>query len=131
MKLLKVAICLVGCVFYLNGFAYPEVKSCGGIKASWYSEKSLKSEGTWTKSKGIMANGQSYNENYLTCATRLFPLGTTLRVTNTNNKKSVYVKVTDRIGKRFANSRIDLSKTAFSRIAKLNDGLCPITVEVQ
>lgn len=97
------------------------------IRASWYSEQSLKREGTWKTSKGIQANGQPFNENALTAACRMYPLGARIRVTNIKNGKSVVVKVTDRIGKRFATSRIDLSKAAFQKIASLDQGVVPIT----
>jgi rare lipoprotein A len=96
--------------------------------ASWYSTASLKAEGTYSYSKGRMANGQQFSDNNLTCATRLYPLGTILVVTNVDNGKSVTVKVTDRISKRFAQTRIDLSRRAFSEIADLNKGLIKATV---
>ena len=99
------------------------------LKASWYSVASLKAESTYKTSKGIMANGKVFDENALTCATRLYKLGTMLKITNKVNGKSVVVKITDRIGKRFANKRIDLSKKAFSLIADLKEGIIPITVE--
>ncbi len=100
------------------------------LKASWYSTDSLKKEGTWSYSNGIMANGQRFNDKALTCACRLYPLGTKLKITNLKNGQSVIVTVTDRIGKRFANSRIDLSQGAFSRIANLKEGLIIIRVEM-
>jgi rare lipoprotein A (peptidoglycan hydrolase) len=98
------------------------------LKASWYSDASLKQEGTWKTSKGIMANGKQFDETKLTCATRLYPLGARLRVLNVRNGKTVIVTCTDRIGKRFAKTRIDLSKAAFEKIAMLKEGL--ISVEV-
>ena len=99
------------------------------LKASWYSIESLKKEGTWKTSKGVMANGKQFKDEDSTCATRLFPLQTMLRITNTRNGKSVIVMVTDRIGKRFATTRIDLSRSAFSKIADLKEGLINIKVE--
>jgi rare lipoprotein A len=100
------------------------------LTASWYSRASLAKEGTWKHGKEErMANGERFHDNNLTCATRLYVLGHHLRVTNIKNNKSVIVKVTDRIGKRFASTRIDLSKLAFSRIAELKDGLVAVTVE--
>lgn len=100
------------------------------VKASWYSEASLIKEGTRASGEPqIMANGKVFNENALTCACRLYPLGTMLKITNIENGKSVIVKVTDRIGKRFAKSRIDLSKKAFQNIASLKKGLIKISVE--
>jgi rare lipoprotein A len=110
------------------------IKDCiaeqNNLKASFYSINSLEREGTTKFSKNIMANGKRFDENALTCATRLYPLGTNLKITNPKNKKSVTVKVTDRIGKRFATSRIDLSKAAFKEIADLKQGLVEINVEV-
>jgi rare lipoprotein A len=76
-----------------------------------------------------MANGHLFSDDKLTCATRLYNLGTILRVTNISNGKSVIVKVTDRIGKRFAQTRIDLSKSAFQSIADLKQGVIPVSVE--
>jgi len=99
------------------------------LTASWYSEASLKKEGTWKTSKGVMANGKQFNENALTCATRDFRLEETLKITNINNNKSVIVKVTDRIGKRFAGKRIDLSKAAFNQIANLKQGIISVKIE--
>jgi len=104
-------------------------KGCRPIIASWYSIESLKEEGTWELTKGVMANGEKFNENNFTCGTRLFPLGTVLLVTNNQTLKQVQVIVTDRIGKRFATTRIDLSKRAFSEIADLEQGIVPVTVE--
>ena len=99
------------------------------LTASWYSVASLKQEGTWSYSHGIMANGKEFNDNKLTCATRLWPLGARVRVTNLETNESIVVKVTDKIGKRFAKKRIDLSKGAFERIASIKRGI--ITVEVE
>ncbi len=102
---------------------------CHAIEASWYSTESLHKEGTFERSHGLMANGQVFNDKALTCATRLYPLGTMLLITNKLNNKSVMVKVTDRIGKRLAKTRIDLSKEAFSRIADIKTGIIPIKVK--
>ena len=76
-----------------------------------------------------MANGTLFVDDNLTCATRLYPLGTILRITNLDTKRSVEVKVTDRIGKRFTYKRIDLSKGAFSKIADCKQGLVQVRVE--
>lgn len=100
------------------------------LTASYYSVASLKREGTWTVSHGTMANGKQFSDSNLTCATRLYLLGTVLLVTNQKNGKSVLVRVTDRIGKRFADTRIDLSKRAFESIADLSEGLIPVEIMV-
>lgn len=100
------------------------------LNASWYSVESLKKEGTFKKSKGVMANGKMFNERAFTCATRLWPLGTKLQITNKKTQRKVAVIVTDRIGKRFAKTRIDLSKAAFQEIGRLCQGVIPVSVEV-
>jgi rare lipoprotein A (peptidoglycan hydrolase) len=112
------SLCLIfGCAPLANAYS-----------ASYYSVDSLKREGTWAYSHGIMANGKVFNENAYTCATRLWRIGTTLRVTNSSNNKSIIVRVTDKIGRRFASKRIDLSKGAFQKIANANTGIIKVKV---
>ena len=100
------------------------------LQASWYSMASLRAEGTFKYSAGITASGARFNENALTCACRLYPIGTWLKITNMANGRAVIVRVNDRIGRRFAKSRIDLAKAAFARIALLSKGIINITAEV-
>ncbi len=99
------------------------------LKASWYSIASLKAEGTYKYSKGVMANGRKFDERRLTAASRDYPLGTVLRVVNTKNNRMVVVEVSDRIGRRFRGKRIDLSKAAFAKIADLDTGVIPVKIE--
>ena len=74
------------------------------------------------------ADGSVFSQYALTCASNVYKLGSTLRVTNTENGKSVIVKVTDTGA--FKMSRIvDLSKAAFSQIASLKKGLTKVLVE--
>lgn len=77
----------------------------------------------------VMANGKPFT-NRLTCASWDFPLGTVLKITNLDNNKSVFVTNTDRTDRRFAGQRIDLSRRAFERIAKLKVGIIQVKVEV-
>jgi rare lipoprotein A len=100
------------------------------MTASYYSVESLKAEGTMRYSRGFMANGRLFKDNGLTCASRDWPLGTRVRVTNLKTGKSVDVVVTDRINSRFKGKRIDLSIGAFKRIANTNDGLCRVDVNI-
>ncbi len=126
--LIGLGIVLVALVL-LIGLVFSSCAQASTLQASYYSNDSLHKEGTWAKSAGRMANGRVFDENALTCATRLYPLGTHLIITNLANNKSVVVVVTDRIGKRFAKTRIDLSKGAFLRIASLKTGKVPIKVD--
>jgi rare lipoprotein A len=116
-------------ILFTSLMAQPALANPVHIKCSWYSIASLQEEGTWKTSKGVMANGKLFQDSSLTCATRLYPLGTVLHIKNKSNGKAVTVKVTDRIGKRFANKRIDLSKRAFSQIAALEQGLVSCVVK--
>ena len=100
------------------------------LTASWYSIESLKKEGTWAYSHGRMANGKMFKDENLTCATRLWPISTTLRITSLETNESIIVKVTDRISKRLSHKRIDLSKRAFERIDDTNKGIIKVNVEV-
>ncbi len=98
------------------------------LTASWYSVQSLKTEGTWKTSKGAMANGENFKDEASTCAVWGFPLGTYLKVRNVRNGKSVIVRVTDRISRRFKDTRIDLSRSSFEKIADLKEGLVKVEV---
>ncbi len=99
------------------------------LKASWYSVASLKRDGQWSITKGVMSNGKAFSDSRLTAASRDWPLGTWVEVRNLANGKSVNVEITDRINKRFAHKRIDLSKMAFSRIGELKKGIVKVRVE--
>ncbi len=65
----------------------------------------------------------------LTCASRIFPRGTWLRVTNNENGKQVIVEVRDFGPEKWTGRRIDLEAVAFERIAQLVKGLVNIKVE--
>jgi rare lipoprotein A len=64
-----------------------------------------------------MANGKRFSQGGYTAAHPSHRLGTRLKVYNPKNKRSVIVTVTDR-----CRCSLDLSKAAFSRIAKLSQG---------
>jgi rare lipoprotein A len=94
-------------------------KSQIGI-ASWYGEER---QGYNT------ASGEVFDLNGLTAAHRELPLGTTIRVTNLNNHKTILLRVNDRgpgIGARL----IDVTWGVAKRLGFLNAGLAPVRVEV-
>lgn len=75
------------------------------------------------------ASGELYRNNLNSAAHMELPFGSTVRVTNLANGKSVVVKVNDRGA--FKNGRIiDLSKSAFSAIGNIRDGIIKVKVEV-
>ena len=94
--------------------AYPKTGT-----ASWYSDK-------------IATTGEKSNGNYLTCAMRKTDFGKHYKVCNTANNQCVVVRHNDfGPSKRlFDKGRvIDLSSSAFSRIAELKEGVINVTVE--
>jgi rare lipoprotein A len=93
--------------------------------ASWYSHTD----------RGInrhTANNEIFDDHDLTCAMWNVPFNQKLRVTNIENGKSIVVRVNDRgPHKRFVRKGrvIDLTKTAFRRIAGTHKGLIRVQVE--
>jgi rare lipoprotein A len=75
----------------------------------------------------VMRSGAIYDMNKLTCASNTHKLGTKLKVTNTENNKSVIVTVTDTGD--FKKVTLDLSKKAFSKIAKLEQGVINVAIK--
>lgn len=89
--------------------------------ASFYTVKS--NGGTHT------ASGIPFNENAMTAAHKKLKMGTVVRVTRLDTKKSIVVKITDR-GPYIKGRIIDLSKGAFAKLAPLDKGLFKCRVEV-
>lgn len=75
------------------------------------------------------ASGERFDQAQLTAAHRTLPFGTRLRVTNTQNGKSVMVRVNDR-GPFVKGRIIDLSSSAFKTIAATNTGVVPVRIQV-
>ena len=89
-------------------------------KASYYAAK-FQSRKT--------ASGALYDQAKKTAAHRKLPFGTKIKVTNTQNGKSVTVRINDR--GPFVKGRIlDLSASAFRRIGDLNAGVIEVRIEV-
>ncbi|WP_227503328.1 septal ring lytic transglycosylase RlpA family protein [Moraxella bovoculi] len=72
------------------------------------------------------ANGETFSNRGMTCASNQYKLGAYVEVTNQKNGKSIICKVNDRIGKA---GRIDLTKNGFSQLAPLSQGLVKVTVK--
>ena len=85
--------------------------------ASWYGEQHQGRK---------MANGQRFDRHKLTAASWYFPLGTTIRVVNVKNGKSVVVTVTDRGPNLRLNRILDLSEAAAQRLNYRNEGLTQV-----
>lgn len=75
-----------------------------------------------------MANGKAYNQNAMTAAHRGLPFGTSVKVTNVDNNKSVVVKITDR-GPYTGRRVIDLSRAAAKELGFIRVGTARVVIE--
>jgi len=75
------------------------------------------------------ASGEIFDQRKLTCAHRDLPFGTRLKVTNTENKKSVVVRVNDR-GPWVAGRIIDLSYAAAKKLDMIKEGVVKVKIEI-
>ncbi len=75
------------------------------------------------------ASGSVYDDRDLTAAHRSLPLGTTVRVTNLKNGRSVMLLVTDR-GPWVRTRLIDVSRAAAERLGFKHRGLAHVKVTV-
>jgi rare lipoprotein A len=82
-------------------------------RATWYSD-SLSMQST--------ANRELYIPTNLTAAHKTLPFGTTVKVTNSSNGKSVEVRINDR-GPYVTGVELDLSRSAFEAIASTGAGV--------
>ena len=100
--------------------AAPAISTLEG-EASYYSDR-LAGHKT--------ASGERYRPGALTAAHRNLPLGTVLRVTRSDGKRSVIVRINDR-GPYGSDRRIlDLSRAAFERLGTLRAGVLDVRAEV-
>jgi rare lipoprotein A len=88
--------------------------------ASYYSKK-------FTNKK--TASGQLYDPEKMTAAHNFLPMNTWIRVTNLRNKRSVIVRINDRLHHR--NKRlVDLSSSAAAKLGYLRRGITRVKIEV-
>lgn len=115
---------LAGCSSTPKSGSYP-----AGSATSGHSESGLASYYGNEFNGRKTANGERFDQGKLTAAHRTLPFGTHVKVTNKQNGKSVVVRVNDR--GPFAKGRvIDLSSSAFKRIAYLGAGVVPVHIQV-
>lgn len=74
------------------------------------------------------ANGERFDQRALTAAHRSLPFGSTIKVTNPRNGKSVIVRINDR-GPFVRGRIIDLSKAAFEKIASTQAGVIQVRLD--
>ncbi|MEQ1557725.1 MAG: septal ring lytic transglycosylase RlpA family protein [Methyloglobulus sp.] len=73
------------------------------------------------------ANGETYDQNAMTAASKTLPLGTAAKVTNVETGKSVTVKINDR-GPYVGNRVMDLSKAAADKIGIKKKGVGKVKI---
>jgi rare lipoprotein A len=116
-----IAVYLAGCATSLNESAVPSnsTPAISGI-ASWYGPGF---DGRRTSS------GAVYDQEGLSAASTLFPLGTRLHVTNLATGRAIEVTVNDH-GPYMKGRSLDLSHLAAQRLGMLGPGTAPVRMEV-
>ena len=77
----------------------------------------------------LTANGERFSQHDMTAAHKTLPFDSIVRVVNRDNGRSVVVRINDR-GPFIRGRIIDLSWSAFGRIANHRDGLAEVVIEV-
>ena len=77
----------------------------------------------------LTSDGETFNPNELTAASKTLPIGSRIRVTNTGNGRSVVVRINDR-GPYVRGRSLDLSRGAAERIGLTKEGVCRVRVKV-
>jgi rare lipoprotein A len=89
--------------------------------ASWYSQSdpfiNLRT-----------ANGEIFDDTKMTCASWYYPFKTRLKITNLNNGRSIICVVNDRGPAKRLGRVVDLTRSAFRKIANPNSGLVRVSV---
>lgn len=75
------------------------------------------------------SNGEYFNMNEMTCASKTLPFDTLLKVTNLSNGLSVQVRVNDR-GPFVAGRELDLSKAAAQKLDMIKSGTATVKIEI-
>ena len=126
MRIFKWFLCVFIFCTLVECSSAPETKDSNWVgytesgKASYYAMK-FQSKKT--------ASGELYDRAKNTAAHKKLPFGTKVRVTNIKNNRSVIVKINDR-GPFVKGRIVDLSSSAFSRLANLGAGVIEVKIEV-
>ena len=109
--------------YTVNGKRYVPLLSAKGFveegTASWYGADF---DGKPT------ASGEIYDQDAATCAHKILPLQTRIRVTNLRNGRSVVLRVNDR-GPFVAHRVVDLSRTGARRLGIENSGITRVRIQ--
>jgi rare lipoprotein A (peptidoglycan hydrolase) len=98
---------------------YSSVPPGGRLEvASWYGPRFV---------GHVTSDGEIYNPEELTAASKTLPIGSRVRVTNPDNGRSVVVRINDR-GPYVRGRNLDLSRSAAGRIGMIHEGVCRVRV---
>lgn len=75
------------------------------------------------------ASGEIFSQKKMTCACNVLPLGTWLKVINVENKKSVIVKINDRLHPKMKRL-VDLTNACAVKLGYAHKGVIRVKVEV-
>ena len=75
------------------------------------------------------ASGEIFRQDKMTAACNVLPLGTWVKVTNLKNRRSVTVKVNDRLHTKMKRV-LDLTRSAAQQLGYIRSGLTRVRVEV-
>ncbi|MBO9619555.1 MAG: endoglucanase [Niabella sp.] len=115
----RIIILVTAVVISLTSFAQTDAGGTSA-RASFYS-KSFNGRKT--------ATGATYFDHLMTAASNIYKLGTRLLVVNKHTGQQVEVVVNDRMAPHMK-GRVDLSRSAFLKIASLDKGIVPVKVYV-
>jgi rare lipoprotein A len=99
----------------------PSVRPPGRLEvASWYGPGFV---------GHVTSDGEIFNPNKLTAASKTLPIGSRVRVTNPENGRSVVVRINDR-GPYVKGRNLDLSHSAAQKIGLCAEGVGHVRVRV-
>jgi len=105
----------------------PPVAPRGAIDHSGRKQKGRASYYAKHFTNHKMANGKKFSPNSDVAASKTLPLGTTAKITNTENGKSALVSVQDR-GPHVRGRLVDVTPTVADRLGMKKDGVSPVVV---
>jgi rare lipoprotein A len=79
--------------------------------------------------RGVSLRGEKYDKNALTAAHKRYPLGSTVNVTNLRNRKSVTVKINDRMNPR-SKAVIDVSRKVAEDLDMIRSGHAKVRLQL-
>jgi rare lipoprotein A len=130
---LLTSISLAGCASQTPSPAPPQLPSEGpppqsSVEQPFFTQTGLASFYGAAQDGKTTADGDTFDQRGLTAAHRTLPFGTVIRVTNTDNGRSVKVSINDR-GPQVKDRIIDLSYAAARALGMKDKGVVHVRLE--